>query len=66
MSQASDLRDAAVLWRERAVAAPSGAAKGVLETMAREFDRDAARLEREDALLTLRERARSRAHGNVR
>jgi hypothetical protein len=50
MTQAAELRDEAERSRRLAAATPEPAMRGALETMAREFDRDAEHLERRDRI----------------
>lgn len=64
MSQASDLRDEAERSRRLAAVTPEAAMRGALETMAREFDRDAERLERQDRAQEARERGPSGRRGS--
>lgn len=58
MSHATELRDDAERSRRLAAVTPDRAAAGVLKVMAREFDRDAERLEAEDRAMEARERRR--------
>lgn len=56
MTEITELRAIAEQSRRRAALLPKGAARGVLEVMARELDRDADQMEREERSWIGRER----------